>query len=178
MGLLCDIAVKELHKMFKSVSYSCLILLTCMNHRSFGMFENITFLEAVLTPLVFFLNFFIFHRTSPFVHIKEEPPSPTYSPEVEEVCPVEVEVEALSGVPVTHPFPLQPSSTPSSRRASPSPPQARLPVTRSVWVWPAWTSEFYQHMHIQLGQTKLLPSLLILSSVFPYWVTLFPIVPF
>ncbi len=57
---------------------------------------------------------------------------------------------------LTHPFPLQPSSTPSSRRANSSPPQALLPVTRSVWVWPAWTSEFYQQMHIRLGQTKLL----------------------
>ncbi|TRY91279.1 hypothetical protein DNTS_035675 [Danionella cerebrum] len=31
-------------------------------------------------------------RTSPLVHIKEEPSSPVHSPEVEEVCPVEVEV--------------------------------------------------------------------------------------
>ncbi|XP_026145496.1 heat shock factor protein 1 isoform X2 [Carassius auratus] len=43
-------------------------------------------------------------RTSPLVHIKEEPSSPTHSPEVEEVCPVEVEVEAVSGVPVDTPL--------------------------------------------------------------------------
>ncbi|XP_057211187.1 heat shock factor protein 1 isoform X1 [Triplophysa rosa] len=43
-------------------------------------------------------------RTSPVVHIKEEPSSPTHSPEVEEVCPVEVEVEAASGIPVYTPL--------------------------------------------------------------------------
>uniref|UniRef100_A0A9J8CW05 Heat shock transcription factor 1 n=1 Tax=Cyprinus carpio carpio TaxID=630221 RepID=A0A9J8CW05_CYPCA len=43
-------------------------------------------------------------RTSPLVHIKEEPSSPAHSPEVEEVCPVEVEVEAVSGVPVDTPL--------------------------------------------------------------------------
>ncbi|XP_073677821.1 heat shock factor protein 1 isoform X2 [Garra rufa] len=42
-------------------------------------------------------------RTSPLVHIKEEPSSPTHSPEVEEVCPVEVEV-AGSGVSVDTPL--------------------------------------------------------------------------
>ncbi|XP_050992663.1 heat shock factor protein 1 isoform X2 [Labeo rohita] len=42
-------------------------------------------------------------RTSPLVHIKEEPSSPAHSPEVEEVCPVEVEV-AGSGVPVDTPL--------------------------------------------------------------------------
>ncbi|XP_043073762.1 heat shock factor protein 1 isoform X2 [Puntigrus tetrazona] len=43
-------------------------------------------------------------RTSPLVHIKEEPSSPAHSPEVEEVCPVEVEVGAVSGVPVDTPL--------------------------------------------------------------------------
>uniref|UniRef100_A0A673LK18 Heat shock factor protein 1-like n=1 Tax=Sinocyclocheilus rhinocerous TaxID=307959 RepID=A0A673LK18_9TELE len=43
-------------------------------------------------------------RTSPLVHIKEEPSSPAHSPEVEELCPVEVEVEAVSGVPVDTPL--------------------------------------------------------------------------
>uniref|UniRef100_A0A672K869 HSF-type DNA-binding domain-containing protein n=1 Tax=Sinocyclocheilus grahami TaxID=75366 RepID=A0A672K869_SINGR len=43
-------------------------------------------------------------RTSPLVHIKEEPSSPAHSPEVEELCPVEVEVEAISGVPVDTPL--------------------------------------------------------------------------
>uniref|UniRef100_A0A8C1H5M1 Heat shock transcription factor 1 n=1 Tax=Cyprinus carpio carpio TaxID=630221 RepID=A0A8C1H5M1_CYPCA len=43
-------------------------------------------------------------ETSPLVHIKEEPSSPAHSPEVEEVCPVEVEVEAVSGVPVDTPL--------------------------------------------------------------------------
>ncbi|XP_067280977.1 heat shock factor protein 1 isoform X2 [Pseudorasbora parva] len=43
-------------------------------------------------------------RTSPLVHIKEEPSSPAHSPEVEEVCPVEVEVEAGMGVPVDTPL--------------------------------------------------------------------------
>ncbi|XP_056597744.1 heat shock factor protein 1 isoform X2 [Triplophysa dalaica] len=43
-------------------------------------------------------------RTSPVVHIKEEPSSPTHSPEVEEVCPVEVEVEAASSIPVYRPI--------------------------------------------------------------------------
>ncbi|XP_052439759.1 heat shock factor protein 1 isoform X2 [Carassius gibelio] len=43
-------------------------------------------------------------RTSPLVHIKEEPSSPAHSLEVEEVCPVEVEVEAVSGVPVDTPL--------------------------------------------------------------------------
>ncbi len=174
MGLLCDIAVKELHKLFKSVSYSCLTLLTCMNHRSFRMFENVTFLEAVLMPLVFFLNFFIFHRTSPFVHIKEEPPSPTYSPEVEEVCPVEVEVGALSGVPVD--TPLSPTTfinsilQESEPITAPSPPpsdQKCLSVAcLDKWVLPT-------HAH-SIRTNKATASLLILSSVFPYWVTLFP----
>ncbi|KAG1948379.1 heat shock factor protein [Pimephales promelas] len=43
-------------------------------------------------------------RTSPLVHIKEEPSSPAHSPEVEEVCPVEVEVGAGLGVPVDTPL--------------------------------------------------------------------------
>ncbi|XP_016317930.1 heat shock factor protein 1-like isoform X1 [Sinocyclocheilus anshuiensis] len=43
-------------------------------------------------------------RTSPLVHVKEEPSSPAHSPEVEEVCPVEVEVEVGSGVPVDMPL--------------------------------------------------------------------------
>uniref|UniRef100_A0A672KM07 Heat shock factor protein 1-like n=1 Tax=Sinocyclocheilus grahami TaxID=75366 RepID=A0A672KM07_SINGR len=43
-------------------------------------------------------------RTSPLVHVKEEPSSPTHSPEVEEVCPVEVEVGVGSGVPVDMPL--------------------------------------------------------------------------
>lgn len=38
------------------------------------------------------------------VHIKEEPSSPAHSPEVEEVCPVEVEVGAGLGVPVDTPL--------------------------------------------------------------------------
>uniref|UniRef100_A0A8C1IAA5 Heat shock transcription factor 1 n=1 Tax=Cyprinus carpio TaxID=7962 RepID=A0A8C1IAA5_CYPCA len=41
-------------------------------------------------------------RTSPLVHVKEEPSSPVHSPEMEEVCPVEVEVG--SGVPVDTPL--------------------------------------------------------------------------
>ncbi len=57
---------------------------------------------------LFFLNIFFYHRTSPLVHIKEEPSSPAHSPEVEEVCPVEVEVEAVSGVPID--TPLSPST--------------------------------------------------------------------
>ncbi|XP_051519424.1 heat shock factor protein 1 isoform X2 [Myxocyprinus asiaticus] len=43
-------------------------------------------------------------RTSPLVHIKEEPSSPAHSPEVEEVCPVEVEVGALSSIPADTPL--------------------------------------------------------------------------
>ncbi|XP_051729685.1 heat shock factor protein 1 isoform X2 [Ctenopharyngodon idella] len=43
-------------------------------------------------------------RTSPLVHIKEEPSSPAHSPEVEEVCPVEVEVGAGLGVPTDTPL--------------------------------------------------------------------------
>ncbi|XP_077051015.1 heat shock factor protein 1 isoform X2 [Siphateles boraxobius] len=43
-------------------------------------------------------------RTSPLVHIKEEPSSPAHSPEVEEVCPVEVEVGGGLGVPVDTPL--------------------------------------------------------------------------
>ncbi|XP_055074947.1 heat shock factor protein 1 isoform X2 [Misgurnus anguillicaudatus] len=43
-------------------------------------------------------------RTSPLVHIKEEPSSPAHSPEVEELCPVEVEVEAASSIPVDTPL--------------------------------------------------------------------------
>ncbi|XP_030644663.1 heat shock factor protein 1 isoform X4 [Chanos chanos] len=43
-------------------------------------------------------------RTSPVVHIKEEPSSPVHCPEVEEVCPVEVEVEAGPGVPADTPL--------------------------------------------------------------------------
>ncbi|XP_066530008.1 heat shock factor protein 1-like isoform X2 [Hoplias malabaricus] len=43
-------------------------------------------------------------RTSPLVHIKEEPSSPTHCPEIEEVCPVEVEVGAESSVPADTPF--------------------------------------------------------------------------
>uniref|UniRef100_A0A673IKA7 Heat shock factor protein 1-like n=1 Tax=Sinocyclocheilus rhinocerous TaxID=307959 RepID=A0A673IKA7_9TELE len=43
-------------------------------------------------------------RTSPLVHVKEEPSSPAHSPEVEEVCPVEVEVGVGSGVPVDMPL--------------------------------------------------------------------------
>lgn len=43
-------------------------------------------------------------RTSPLVHIKEEPSSPAHSPEVEEVCPVEVEVGAGSDLPVDTPL--------------------------------------------------------------------------
>ncbi|XP_048059572.1 heat shock factor protein 1 isoform X2 [Chanodichthys erythropterus] len=43
-------------------------------------------------------------RTSPLVHIKEEPSSPVHSPEVEEVCPVEVEVGAGLGVPTDTPL--------------------------------------------------------------------------
>ncbi|XP_056335273.1 heat shock factor protein 1 isoform X1 [Danio aesculapii] len=43
-------------------------------------------------------------RTSPLVHIKEEPSSPAHSPEVEEVCPVEVEVGAGSDLTVDTPL--------------------------------------------------------------------------
>uniref|UniRef100_A0A3B4DL48 HSF-type DNA-binding domain-containing protein n=1 Tax=Pygocentrus nattereri TaxID=42514 RepID=A0A3B4DL48_PYGNA len=43
-------------------------------------------------------------RTSPLVHIKEEPSSPTHCPEIEEVCPVEVEVGVGSSVPADTPL--------------------------------------------------------------------------
>ncbi|XP_051991411.1 heat shock factor protein 1-like isoform X2 [Xyrauchen texanus] len=43
-------------------------------------------------------------RTIPLVHIKEEPSSPAHSPDVEEVCPVEVEVGALSSIPADTPL--------------------------------------------------------------------------
>ncbi|XP_049331619.1 heat shock factor protein 1 isoform X2 [Astyanax mexicanus] len=43
-------------------------------------------------------------RTSPLVHIKEEPSSPAHCPEIEEVCPVEVEVGAGSSVPADTPL--------------------------------------------------------------------------
>ncbi|XP_072532630.1 heat shock factor protein 1 isoform X2 [Salminus brasiliensis] len=43
-------------------------------------------------------------RTSPLVHIKEEPSSPIHCPEIEEVCPVEVEVGAGSSVPADTPL--------------------------------------------------------------------------
>ncbi|XP_051527616.1 heat shock factor protein 1-like isoform X2 [Myxocyprinus asiaticus] len=43
-------------------------------------------------------------RTSPLVHIKEEPSSPAHSPEVEEVCPVDVEVESVSSIPADTPL--------------------------------------------------------------------------
>lgn len=51
-----------------------------------------------------YYNVFVHRRTSPLVHIKEEPSSPTHSPEAEEVCPVEVEVEAASSIPVDTPL--------------------------------------------------------------------------
>ncbi|KAG7316872.1 hypothetical protein KOW79_019170 [Hemibagrus wyckioides] len=43
-------------------------------------------------------------RTSPLVHVKEEPLSPSHGSEVEEVCPVEVEVGAESILPADTPF--------------------------------------------------------------------------
>ncbi|XP_060799146.1 heat shock factor protein 1 isoform X2 [Neoarius graeffei] len=43
-------------------------------------------------------------RTSPLVHVKEEPLSPTHVSEVEEVCPVEVEVGAGSTLPAETPL--------------------------------------------------------------------------
>ncbi|KAF7691004.1 heat shock factor protein 1 isoform X1 [Silurus meridionalis] len=43
-------------------------------------------------------------RTSPLVHVKEEPLSPTHGSEVEEVCPVEVEVGAGSTLPADTPL--------------------------------------------------------------------------
>ncbi|XP_036422790.1 heat shock factor protein 1 isoform X2 [Colossoma macropomum] len=43
-------------------------------------------------------------RTSPLVHIKEEPSSPSHCPEIEEVCPVEVEVGVGSSVPADTPL--------------------------------------------------------------------------
>lgn len=43
-------------------------------------------------------------RTSPLVHIKEEPSSPAHCPEIEEVCPVEVEIGAGSSVPAETPL--------------------------------------------------------------------------
>ncbi|XP_051948410.1 heat shock factor protein 1-like isoform X3 [Xyrauchen texanus] len=43
-------------------------------------------------------------RTIPLIHIKEEPSSPAHSPEVEEVCPVDVEVEAVSSIPADTPL--------------------------------------------------------------------------
>ncbi|KTG37303.1 hypothetical protein cypCar_00032585 [Cyprinus carpio] len=47
-------------------------------------------------------NLMATEETSPLVHVKEEPSSPVHSPEMEEVCPVEVEVG--SGVPVDTPL--------------------------------------------------------------------------
>uniref|UniRef100_W5L0E7 Heat shock transcription factor 1 n=1 Tax=Astyanax mexicanus TaxID=7994 RepID=W5L0E7_ASTMX len=41
---------------------------------------------------------------NPLVHIKEEPSSPAHCPEIEEVCPVEVEVGAGSSVPADTPL--------------------------------------------------------------------------
>ncbi|MCI4392298.1 hypothetical protein PGIGA_G00144390 [Pangasianodon gigas] len=64
-------------------------------------------------------------RTSPLVHVKEEPLSPTHGSEVEEVCPVEVEVGAGSTLPAD--TPLSPTTFINSilqeSEPSPAPPQ-------------------------------------------------------
>ncbi|XP_053468593.1 heat shock factor protein 1 isoform X1 [Ictalurus furcatus] len=73
-------------------------------------------------------------RTSPLVHVKEEPLSPTYSSEVEEVCPVEVEVGAGSTLPAD--TPLSPTTfinsilQESEPSPAPPPPQKCLSVAR------------------------------------------------
>nr|URS73014.1 heat shock factor protein 1 [Heteropneustes fossilis] len=65
-------------------------------------------------------------RTSPVVHVKEEPLSPAHGSEVEEVCPVEVEVEAESTLPTD--TPLSPTTLINSiLQESESSPAAPLP---------------------------------------------------
>ncbi|TTP27314.1 Heat shock factor protein 1 [Bagarius yarrelli] len=68
-------------------------------------------------------------ETSPLVHVKEEPSSPTHSSEVEEVCPVEVEVGAESTLPAD--TPLSPTTFINSilqeSEPSPAPPQTLSP---------------------------------------------------
>ncbi|XP_076850157.1 heat shock factor protein 1 isoform X2 [Brachyhypopomus gauderio] len=68
-------------------------------------------------------------RTSPLVHIKEEPSSPAHYPEVEEVCPVDVEVAAGTSLPVD--TPLSPTTfinsilQESESAPSPTPPKQK-----------------------------------------------------
>lgn len=68
-------------------------------------------------------------RTSPVVHVKEEPLSPTHSSETEELCPVEVEVGAGSTLPAD--TPLSPTTFINSilqeSEQSPAPPLPTSP---------------------------------------------------
>ncbi|MCJ8746512.1 hypothetical protein PDJAM_G00142740 [Pangasius djambal] len=66
-------------------------------------------------------------ETSPLVHVKEEPLSPTHGSEVEEVCPVEVEVGAGSTLPAD--TPLSPTTFINSilQESEPSPAPPQLP---------------------------------------------------
>uniref|UniRef100_A0A4W4DSJ7 HSF-type DNA-binding domain-containing protein n=1 Tax=Electrophorus electricus TaxID=8005 RepID=A0A4W4DSJ7_ELEEL len=65
-------------------------------------------------------------RTSPLVHIKEEPSSPAHCPEVEEVCPVDVEVAAGSSLPAD--TPLSPTTFINSILQETDPPSAPSPT--------------------------------------------------
>ncbi|KAK1805286.1 hypothetical protein P4O66_019626 [Electrophorus voltai] len=65
-------------------------------------------------------------ETSPLVHIKEEPSSPAHCPEVEEVCPVDVEVAAGSSLPAD--TPLSPTTFINSILQETDPPSAPSPT--------------------------------------------------
>lgn len=104
------------------------------------------------------------NRTSPLVHVKEEPLSPTYSSEVEEVCPVEVEVGAGSTLPAD--TPLSPTTfinsilQESEPSPAPPPPEKCLSVARlDKWVWIILRDHTPPHHHLQKTKQKKQPPL-------------------